>query len=249
MNLPLAVADIQFIAHRGQSSTHLENSVEAIKAAVLTGFEYIEIDVHRTKDGHIIAIHDESIDRTTNSKGAVKELTLAQVKTADPSIPTLHEVYELMAGSQSKLIIEIKNSNDIYPGIELEAVMASRNFANTKTVFKSFSRKSLDKIHLFDPKIELLFVTIGPLWLLPLYIDDWIRIGSIFDYQKASFVQVHKSFISERFIKEAHNKKIKVIAWDVQDYDTYIKMKKLGVDLIETDHPPASLTLKPSFSK
>jgi glycerophosphoryl diester phosphodiesterase len=244
-----AFANIQFIAHRGQSSTHPENSIQAIKAAVITGFEYIEIDIHRTKDDHIIAIHDEDIKRTTESKGKVIDLTLAQIKKVDSSIPTLSEVYELLEGSPSKLIIEIKNSNGLYPGLELETALLSKNYPSVSTIFKSFSRDSLDTINQFDSKLELLYVTVGPLWKFPLYIDDWLRFGSILSYEKASYIQVHRSFISKNFVNEAHLKKIKVIAWDVQNYDSFIKMKEVGVDLIETDHPPASLTLKPSFSK
>lgn len=236
-------ADIEFIAHRGQSSDHKENSIQAIKAAVLTGFDYIEIDIHRTRDGKIIAIHDDSVNRTTEFEGKVRDLTLEQIKKMDPSIPTLNEVYELLAGSPSKLIVEIKNTDNIYPGVELEVVMTSRNYPSTKTTFKSFSRKSLDAIHQFDPGLEILFVTIGPLWKFNLYIDDWLRIGSILDYKKAKLVQVHKSFLNKSFVEKAHANQVKVIAWDVQTFKDYMKVKKLGVDLIETDHPPASLTL------
>lgn len=242
-------SNIQFIAHRGQSSTHKENSVEAIKAAVLTGFDYIEIDVHRTYDGHIVAIHDDTLDRTTKASGYVKDISLRKLKEIDPTIPTLVEVYELLAGSPSKLIIEFKNENNTYPEIELESAQLSKKHRNTETIFKAFQRKSLDTIKRFLPNAKLIYCTVGPLWKLPLYIDDWLRIGSILDYIEADYVQVHKSFLSKSFINKAHEENKNVIAWDVQTYKDYKMVKEYGVDLIETDHPPASLTLKPSFSK
>ena len=244
-----SAVSMEFIAHRGLSSEYRENSSIAIEKALGRGFEYIEVDLHRTSDKHIIAIHDYSIDRTTSSKGSVVKLKLSEIKKADAQVPTLIDVFEIVQDSKVKLILEVKNSNNLYPGIEEEIVASAKKYPKVSVIYKSFSRDVLDRFHVQDPEAELLFVTIGKLWKFPLYIDDWLRTGSIFDYKKAKYYQVHKSFLTKSFVKEAHALNKLVIAWDVQDFKSYTKMRDLGVDIIETDHPPASLTLNPNFSK
>ena len=240
---------IEYIAHRGLSSEFRENSINAINNSLNKGFNYLEVDLHRTKDGHVVAIHDYSVDRTTNSTGAVVDLTLKELKTIDSQIPTLSEILTIINSSDLKLILEIKNKNNIYPGIETNIYQITEKYSRDRIIYKSFSRKVLDRFFSLNSKNTLLYVTIGKLWKFPLYIDDWLRIGSIFDYDKANLIQVHKSFLSKAFIKEAHALGKKIIVWDIQNYKSYLRAKDLKVDMIETDYPPASLTEKPSFSK
>ncbi len=94
-------------AHRGASDTHPENTLSAFREAIRLGAHQIELDVSLTKDGHLVIMHDATVDRTTNGKGAVRQLTLAQIKKLDAGakkharfagerVPTLREALEIM---------------------------------------------------------------------------------------------------------------------------------------------------------
>ena len=93
----------EIIAHRGYRVVAPENTLPAFEAALAYDIDMLETDVHRTKDGYLVVIHDETVDRTTNGTGLVKELTLAEIKMLDAgsykqpmmnnvSIPTLEEL-------------------------------------------------------------------------------------------------------------------------------------------------------------
>jgi glycerophosphoryl diester phosphodiesterase len=72
-----------FIAHRGCSARYPENTLAAFKGAIDAGAQMIELDVCLSKDRHLVVIHDKTVDRTTNGSGAVKMLTLAQLRQLD----------------------------------------------------------------------------------------------------------------------------------------------------------------------
>ncbi|NVS33472.1 glycerophosphodiester phosphodiesterase, partial [Listeria monocytogenes] len=70
----------EIFAHRGSSGTHPENTLPAMKAAILSGADGIELDIHVLKSGELIVMHDERVDRTTNGTGFLKDYTLSEVK-------------------------------------------------------------------------------------------------------------------------------------------------------------------------
>lgn len=120
------------IAHRGASLEAPENTVAAFRRAVELGADLIELDVHQTADGHVVVIHDETVDRTTNGSGFVQRMTLRELRRLDAGswmgsdfagvqVPTLREVLELTRG-QAGLAIEIKAGSTRYPGIETTIV-------------------------------------------------------------------------------------------------------------------------------
>jgi len=98
--------DFIVIAHRGATGYAPENTLPAIKKAIGLGANYIEIDVHQSKDEAVVVIHDYSVDRTTNGSGKVLDLTLEELKTLDAGswydssfagtqIPTLDEAIDI----------------------------------------------------------------------------------------------------------------------------------------------------------
>ena len=105
-------------AHRGASAYAPENTLEAIELALRMGADGIELDVHRTRDGKLVVIHDETVDRTSNGSGYVKDMTCAELKKLDFSngfekyrgarIPTLKEVYGMLRSTQALINVEIK---------------------------------------------------------------------------------------------------------------------------------------------
>ena len=109
----------QVWAHRGASYYTPENTLAAFEKAIKMGADGIELDVQMTKDGELVVVHDETINRTSNGKGYVKDYTLEQLKKYDFSnkhitykgekIPTLQEVYELIKPTSLTINVELKN--------------------------------------------------------------------------------------------------------------------------------------------
>lgn len=168
------------VAHRGASGYAPEHTMVAYE----TGHkklkaDYIEIDLQMTKDGHLIAMHDETVDRTTNGTGAVKDKTLAQIKRLDAGswfnqtypayarasykglkVPTLNEIFDRY-GKQANYYIETK-SPDVYPGMEKKLLdtlkrygLSSDRVKPGQVMIQSFSQESLLKVKRLDRNVPL----------------------------------------------------------------------------------------------
>lgn len=135
--------------------------------------DYIEIDLQMTKDGHLIAMHDETLNRTTNGMGLVKEHTLEEIKKLNAGsffnkknsnlakeefegakVPTLEEIIETF-GHNANYYIETK-SPDEYPRMEEKLLEIINHYQiNDKVIIQSFSEESLRKIHNLNANIPL----------------------------------------------------------------------------------------------
>jgi glycerophosphoryl diester phosphodiesterase len=157
------------VAHRGCSGEFPENTLPAFEAAVLRKIDGIELDVHLTRDHEIVVIHDENVKRTTDSRGLVRNLSLAEIKKLDAGswfdsrfkqtrIPTLKEVFELLEKDQftGLLNIELKTNKYHYPGIEaaVDQLYTSKAYA-FKVVYSSFNLNSLLIMHEINPTAKL----------------------------------------------------------------------------------------------
>lgn len=155
-------------AHRGCSQMYPENTLLAFeKAAGIKGLTGIELDIQLTKDGEIVVIHDEKVDRTTEGTGYVRDYTLAELKKlhiyADMNpcqqIPTIEEVLDVLKSEMKsglRLNIELKNSKVLYEGMEQKIVDLIHNRGLQKNVvYSSFSALSLEKLHKIDEQAEL----------------------------------------------------------------------------------------------
>ena len=157
-------------AHRGCSQRYPENTITSFgRAAALhdRGLEGIELDTQLTKDGEIVVIHDERIDRTTDGFGFVRDYTLEELKTFHiyngsaeaEHIPTLREVLELLKDTMKeglKLNIELKNSVYPYPDMEQKVHDLVGGYGlQDMIVYSSFSASSLETVRSMDPKAEI----------------------------------------------------------------------------------------------
>ena len=160
------VNETLIFAHRGSSGTHPENTMEAFKAALEAGAEGIELDVQLTKDLIPVVIHDETLERTTNGSGWVRDHTLAQLQQLDAGswfspnftgvkIPTLNDVLEWLVKTPLHLNIELKNGVVRYPGIEKIIVDLLNGFdLLDRIIISSFNHYSLVEVHNLNPSIE-----------------------------------------------------------------------------------------------
>lgn len=155
-------------AHRGCSQRYPENTLLAFeKAAAINNLTGIELDIQLTKDGEIVVIHDERVDRTTEGTGFVRDYTLSEIKKlhiyagSSPSqqIPTMNEVFDLLEPRLKtglRLNIELKNSIYPYDGMEEKIVdLVHRRGLQDAVVYSSFYAKSLAKIREIDAETEL----------------------------------------------------------------------------------------------
>jgi len=167
------------VGHRGASGYAPEHTIPAYELAKDMKADYIELDLQMTKDGHLVALHDETLDRTTNGTGYVKDHTLAEIKQLDAGswfneaypqyakpgykglkVPTLEEVLDHF-GHSVNYYIETK-SPETYPGMEeklLETLkrhhLIGPNAKPGQVIIQSFSPDSLKKVHQLDPGIPL----------------------------------------------------------------------------------------------
>lgn len=131
----------------------------------------IELDVHLTKDGEVVVIHDESIQRTTNGKGFIKDYTLEQLRQyrlknryfkglSDESIPTLQEVCERLAPfPKVTLHIEIKTHHLLYKGIEKKVLAILKQYRpQSEIIFSSFHLPTLIRIKQLEPESKIAFL-------------------------------------------------------------------------------------------
>ncbi|WP_168169875.1 MULTISPECIES: glycerophosphodiester phosphodiesterase [unclassified Exiguobacterium] len=151
-------------AHRGYSANYPENTLSAFEAA-LPYVDGIELDVQLSKDGRLVVIHDETVDRTTNGTGWVKDMTLQELRQLKidgyERIPTLEEVLGLIERSNVTLNIELKTDQYAYPGIERLAWFAVDEFElGDRVVFSSFNRETLVLMRDVAPVARLAVLTL-----------------------------------------------------------------------------------------
>lgn len=167
------------ISHRGASGHAPEHTLASYELGDQMGGDYIELDLQMTKDGELIALHDETLDRTTNGTGLVKDYTLEDIKALDAGswfneaypekakeefaglqVQTLQEVIEHF-GKNKNYYIETK-SPEVYPGMEeklLEILeeynLTRQNGPSSRVIIQSFSEESLQKVHNLNDQIPL----------------------------------------------------------------------------------------------
>ncbi len=161
---------VQRVAHRGGLAYAPENTLAAFQKGIDLGVDWLEFDVQMTRDGALVVIHDETVDRTTNGTGPVRELTLEQIRSLDAGdgqkVPTFQEVVDLAKSRGAQILPETKSAH-LYPGIE-EKMLQELHQADylDHTVIQSFEAGSLEKLHRLDPQARL--CALYGLWKLDL---------------------------------------------------------------------------------
>ncbi|RNI32542.1 glycerophosphodiester phosphodiesterase [Rufibacter immobilis] len=240
---------VSLVAHRGASGLAPENTLAAVKKALETTADYIEVDVHQSKDGQVVVIHDPTVDRTTNGTGRVADLTLAELKKLDAGakhdssfagerIPTLAQVLRAVKGKK-KLLIELKKGEDnYYQGLEENTLRLIREHrAEEWCVLQSFHDPILERIWQTDFVISTHKLMVGKIPLLPIYIDHELKFGNFERYSEATAINIHRYFASKALIKSLHNQGFKTFIWTEDSPKNIKKLFELGADGVMTNHP------------
>lgn len=252
--------DVQVIAHRGASYYAPEHTIAAYDLAMQMRADWLEQDLQMTRDGHLVVLHDDSLDRTARGPrdlctGLVRERTLAELERCEVGswfnaehperaedryvgerIPTLDAVLARYK-DRARFYIETKNPEEA-PGME-EALLAllrkhqliGRGAPRDRVIIQSFSPPSLIKLHALDASVTLVQLLGDPIAADSL--DG--ALARIADYAKG--IGPSRRIVSARMVQRAHELRLVVHPYTVNDSATMSFLLGLGVDGMFTDRP------------
>ncbi len=239
--------NIELIAHRGGAKLAPENTLAAFKNAIKIGVDMIEIDVHLTKDGKVVVIHDEKIDRTTDGKGTVKNMTFEEIRKYDAGnwfsekfkgekIPTLDEVMETLNG-KVKLLIEIKDGDELYPGLEKKVVDTIHKFnANDWVIVQSFNENSVLRVKKMDPSLITFYLLGRNFNDFYSNVAEEVNKGNTI-IKKYDGIALLYSLLDSDKVKVFHKAGFKIFTWTVDKPEDMKKIIAMNVDGIITNSP------------
>ena len=223
------------IAHRGASAYQPENTLAAFSLAIQQGAQMIELDLHRSRDNHVVVIHDETLNHTTNLTGRVDQMTLSEIKQADAGkgerVPTLDETLDLTS-DKLRLYLEIK---DAKAAAETLRIIRARR-CQDEVMLASFDIELMRRLGEEVRDIEL-GVILGNETLNPVVrwreTFPWIALRRI-NYQVLCMqVELCYGYLARQ--TKAYGKKLYV--WTADEDAQFAKMIERQVDGIVTNKP------------
>lgn len=219
----------------------------AFRRAVELGASFIETDLQITRDARVIAMHDFTLDRTTNGKGQVHLLTLEEIRTLDAGawfgdhegkafpgerVPTLKEILDFAKERDVIFYLEIKSGPAW--GIEHAVVAALRDQnASARVVILSFDPSTLDSVHRLDSTMMTGFLCEHPSNDL---VERTVRAG-------ARQLVARGDLVTSAVVDKAHHAGLQVVAWTINEVDQMRRLIGTGVDGIITDYPDRLLSV------
>ena len=241
-------------AHRGASARAPENTLEAFRLAAMSGVRGLETDVHMTLDGHVVAIHDDSVDRTTNGNGLVRAMTLAELKDLDAGyrftadggvtypyrgrgvrVPQIREIFREFPGLGVN--IEIKEDQ---PGVEeaLLRVIEEEGARDRALVVSGkarpvarFRKLSRGRVRTGASALEIATF----FYLSRMRLEGLLRPP----YDALQVPAEHRGtpVVTPRFLEAAHRRGVRVDVWTIDDPEEMRRLLDLGADGIMTNRP------------
>ena len=232
---------VQIFAHRGFSGYYPENTMLAFqKVAAETVADGIELDIQLTKDGEIVIMHDEMLDRTTNGSGWLKDHTLEELKMLSvgvnvkgffphQTIPTLREYFTWLKTTKLITNIELKTSYFEYEGIEEKLIAMVKEFGLEDQIwYSSFNHYTVARIKKLMPEAKCGLLT-----------DTWLmNIGEYAASQGAASVNARTYFCAKEGVAaDLHAHNIALQAWTPNDAEMMQELVDAGVDVLITNYP------------
>ncbi len=219
------------IGHRGAKGLEPENTLIGFQKAIDLHVDRIELDVHLSLDGVLMVIHDETVDRTTNGKGFVNQLTLPKLKRLCIDkvhcIPTLSEVLNLI-DRKCEVNIELKSYESAEKVVDLiEYYISEKNWTYDHFIVSSFDWNALQKVVHLNPNIAIGVLT-----------ETDLNLALSFAlYIQAKAVNPYFHLLTKRKTAKIQEEGFQVCAWTVNEIEDIRKIKSFGVDGIITDFP------------
>ena len=233
-------------AHRGASGYAPENTLQAFHLAQEQGADGIELDVQLTKDGEVVVIHDETIDRTSTGKGYVRDYTLEELKKFSfhnhmekykgVKIPTLREVLELVKPGKMEVNIELKTGIFWYPDIEEKTMkIVEEAGMEDRVIYSSFNHYSVQKVRSLDEKAETAYLYSDVMLDVEKYAQNTGVCGlhpAVFHLYMADFLEKYK------------DSGLKVRVWTVNREKDMKKFIEEDLEAVITNYPDTALTVR-----
>jgi len=244
------------IAHQGGDGIWPGDTLYAFEKAVETGADVLEMDAHITRDDYIVLMHDEEVDRTTDGTGLIEEMTLDELRQLDAAykwsnddgktfpyrgqriqVPTLDELFQTFP--QMRYVIEIKLTQN--PIDKPLCNLIRKHDMQDKVMVASFHDEAMQNFRETCPEVATSasrtevrnFVLLGKVFLSGFIAPQYQSIQPPYDPKESMNIPI----MTERFIREAHAKNIKVEPWTVDDPELMKQYIQWGVDGIITDRP------------
>jgi glycerophosphoryl diester phosphodiesterase len=244
------------IAHQGGDGLWPGDTMYAFEKAIDAGVDVLEMDAHITKDGQLVLMHDEEVDRTTDGSGLIEDRTLDELKQLDAAykwsnddgktfpyrgkniqVPTLEELFQKFP--QMRYVIEIKLTQN--PIDKPLCNLIRQHEMQDKVLIASFHDEAMQNFRKICPEVATSasrtevrnFVLLGKVFLSGLLAPKYQSIQPPYDPKESMNIPI----MTERFVQEAHAKNIKVEPWTVDDPELMKKYINWGVDGIMTDRP------------
>lgn len=218
---------MKFMGHRGAKNERPENTILGIEYALGLGVETIEIDIHQSRDGELVVIHDETLERTTNGLGPVRNKTIDELRQLDAGegqkIPLLGEVIQTVKAFKAKLFIEVKAK-----GLEekLYETIVNEDYLEQSCVI-CFDHLIVQKMKELNKNLE----TACLIYARP------IRPAQIIQAAGADGLSVDIRFVDKELVKDCHDKGFHVTTWNLNDPSKLEYYQNMGIDYLGTDNP------------
>ena len=233
---------VAMVAHRGASAYAPENTMAAFRQAIEMDADYIELDVRLSKDGRLVVMHDAAVDRTTDGKGRVRDLTFGELRSLDAGgwfgerfrgekVPSLEEVLDAFAG-RIGLLIELKHPSGS-PGIErkLAAAHTSRGLERPAAgiIVQSFDTGSLKKMKTLLPHVPVAVLVNR---------SRAVTTRDLLEYREyADAIHTRVTGLSRPLVDRIHSYGMSVMGWTVRNRRNVSALAAAGADGIMTDDP------------
>lgn len=234
---------MKVVAHRGFSGKYPENTMLAFRKAAEAGCDGIEMDVQLTKDRIPVIMHDETVDRTTDKKGKIRDMNyyeLSKLNCSYPAkfgdefkpekIPTLEEFFKFMTEEAVSIFtnIELKNSVYYYAGMEEIVIDLIRKYhLQDRIILSSFNNASIMKCAKTAPEIEGGFLVMQHVENAGAYVKD----------MGMAYYHPDMKFLKEEYVKNCTENGVGVNVWTVNEKEDIRKAKKWGVNSVITNFP------------
>lgn len=251
--------EFMVIAHRGGRGQWPENTMEAFRQARKAGVNVLEMDIHATRDGTLIVMHDREVDRTTNGSGLITDLTLGELQKLDAgywwtdddgasfpyrdmgiTVPTFQSVLETFP--DMRLIVELKQTD---PSIVDRFVSVVRESGNPEQILvASFQGSTIREVQTAYP---LIGSATTPIDVFVFFLLNTLRLSGAYHASAQAFEIPPKmgqiDIVTARFIRNAHEHNMAVHVWTINEVTEMQRLIDMGVDGIMTDFPDRLLSL------
>lgn len=237
---------MKIIAHRGWSGSYPENTMLAFKKAEEAGADGIELDVHLSKDGEVMIIHDEALIRTAGRSGVVSDYTRCELESISAGktqrdeygftpIPALEEFLDFLKGTSMMTNIELKTAPTYYPGIEEKTLALVKRFGlEDRIIFSSFNWLSVIKLKGLAPNIP------GGLLI------DSPKIENIgYQIHDLSLDAYHPGFklLDDSAVRDCKEHSVDINVWTVNEEEDMKRCIAWDVAGLITNHPDKAIAL------